>query len=349
MGTMRGSGRRALLAFFAIACSAGWAPGAAAAANVVNGDFEAGNLSGWHVHQETEAGDWFAYRGTAESISEGNNRPLPQPPQGTFAAAADEAGPDSLILWQDIGLEPNRRHQLALTAYYEAFQKLAIPTPDTLSASEEALGGQVDQQFRIDVMKPTAPLESLAPEDILLTVFQTKAGDPDTMAATRITASLNQFAGQTVRLRFAVAASEDPANNGSHTVLRGGLHAGVDAISISNRPLTPSGQGGSGKLSLGEPRANRRNGTVTLSVHVPVAGRLVAKHSGLLKQASVRATDAGMVKIRLRPTATARKILKRKHRLRAGAALTFAPSEGSPEKATARVVLQLAPRPPRHR
>ena len=34
------------------------------AATVVNGGFETGTLSGWNVQRATEAGDWFAYRGT---------------------------------------------------------------------------------------------------------------------------------------------------------------------------------------------------------------------------------------------------------------------------------------------
>lgn len=52
-------------------------------------------------------------------------------------------------------------------------------------------------------MRPTAPVTSVAPGDVLATVFQTKVGDPLTLAPTPVSFDLSSFAGTTVRIRFA--------------------------------------------------------------------------------------------------------------------------------------------------
>ena len=207
------------------------APSGAAAATVVNGDFESGNLRGWQVHRAIQAGNWFAYEGTNAPIgSKRGANPVQPPPQGDFAAIVDQANPDTLILYQDVVLEPGRSHRLGMIVYYDSYAPIATPTPDTLSVDEEVLAGQSNQQYRIDVMRPDAPLESLAPADILDTVFRTKKGDPARLSPTRVTADLTRFAGQTVRLRISSAVTEEVFN------------AGLDAVSISG---SGGGQGGS--------------------------------------------------------------------------------------------------------
>lgn len=45
--------------------------------------------------------------------------------------------------------------------------------------------------MRIDVIKPTAPIETVNPEDILATVIANKNGDPETMAPTLLTARID--------------------------------------------------------------------------------------------------------------------------------------------------------------
>ena len=81
---VRGGGRRLfLLGVMVFAGVALLAPGGAAAANVVNGDFETGTLAGWQVHQATELGNWFAYKGTDPPISGKKlGGPIQAPPQG---------------------------------------------------------------------------------------------------------------------------------------------------------------------------------------------------------------------------------------------------------------------------
>ena len=53
------------------------------------------------------------------------------------------------------------------------------------------------------MLNPTADVFSVAPDDVLATVFQTQPGDPPTLATTAKTFDLSPFAGKTIRLRFA--------------------------------------------------------------------------------------------------------------------------------------------------
>jgi hypothetical protein len=364
---VRGGGRRLfLLGVMVLAGLALLAPGGAAAANVVNGNFETGTLAGWQVHRELEAGDWFAYSGSGEPISEKRaDGPIQAPPQGKYAAIADEINPDSLILSQDIALGAGLSHRLSLLAYYDSYVPIAVPTPDSLSVDDEVLTGQANQQYRIDVMRPAAPIDSVDPADVLLTVFQTRPGDPKTMSPTRLTADLSPFAGQTVRLRITVVAHEE--------VLAGG----VDAVAVESAPagqLPPLGKkpgGGSNGpngpradlFSFGKAKANPKHGTATLPVRVSGPGLLKADGQGapvatagaakgkkpakLIKPTQVRAKAEGTVKLQLKPTPAALTILREKHKLRVRVAVTFEPSGGKPETATVPVVLKLEAAPKR--
>jgi hypothetical protein len=345
---MRARGTSGLLVILTAVLLVVLVPTAVAAASLLNGDFEAGNLSGWHVHPATQAGNWFAYTGTAAPI--GGKRgadPVQAPPHGSYAVIADEANPDTLILYQDITLDPGSKSQLSLLAYYNSYEPIAIPTPDTLSVDEEDLAGQSNQQFRIDLMKPEAPLESVVPGDILRTVFETKAGAPTVMSPTRFAANLTPFAGQTVRLRIAVAAHEEV------------LNAGVDAVSVSNS----TGQIGNGavRFRIEKVKPSRRDGTIVLRVKLPGPGVATAEGQLISAPAPVRpaslakklhrpirpafanSSGAGRVALHLRPTPLARAILEQKHRLRVKVTVAYRPTDGSRETASLPVVFRLDP------
>jgi hypothetical protein len=334
---------------FAVALAFTMVPARGEAATVVNGGFESGTLGGWQVSRETQAGNWFAYRGTDAPI--GHRRPTPAdpvqpPPQGAFAAVADQANPDSLILYQDVALEPGLAQRLSLLAYYDTYRPIAIPNPDTLSVASEALrlpngDFRKNQQFRIDVMRADAPPDSLNPTDVLRPVFATRLGAPLSMAPTRLTADLGPFAGQTVRIRIAVADSEEV------------LNAGVDAVSIAAPSSAGSGPRRAGRhptqFGFGRLAVDSRRGTATLRVHVSAPGLLRAvsappgkgsadAHASRGPQRSIEPVTvpiavARTVTLRLRPTAAARAALRRQHRLRATAELTFMPFTGSAEVA----------------
>ncbi|MDQ2630581.1 MAG: hypothetical protein M3Y75_06350 [Actinomycetota bacterium] len=295
----------------------------AEAATVVNGDFETGTLSGWSVYDDFNGfGTWFAYSGTENPIDE-FAPPVPPPPQGNFAAITSQEEAGTHILYQDVALEPGVPRQLSLIAYYQSQSEIQSPG----SLSWEA---GPNQQYRIDVIKPTAPIETLAPQDILVTLLHTQTGDPESMAPKTLTADLTPYGGQTVRLRFAEVDNEGPFN------------AGVDAVSISgppaptppaptplaSAPLPPSNAFTFGKLKL-----NKKNGTATLKVNVPGAGTLTAvdakkKAPKRIRKATATAA-AGTTTLTLKPTGAGKKTLEEKGELQFKALVTFTPTGGT--------------------
>lgn len=323
--------RRSILVL-AVACGALLAPAAANAASVVNGDFETGSLSGWQVYNsKPSCGNWFAYTGTKTPLSEFSFFP---PPQGNWAALSDEHCADTTILYQDVTLEPYWTHQLSMDVYYDSKAPIFVPSPNTLSSEEEGIivieeGEEfppVNQQMRVDVMKPTAPIESVNPADILATVFANKNGDSQTMSPTAFSANLTPFGGQMVRLRVAVAAGDFYFNGG------------VDAVSLTSTPPNNS-------ISRGKVVLNKKKGTGKLTINVPGPGTLTTVVKGKpkkIKTASLTATAAGVLKVPLNPTGAGRKALKNKGKLKAQLAVTFTPTGGLANTQTHKVTLKKA-------
>ena len=196
-------------------------PSVSTAATVVNGDFEAGNFTGWTVvNQPGGSGDWFVYTGTTSPIS---GFAIAAPPEGTHAATTDQGGPGSHVLYQDVALEAGFAHTLSFQLYY-ANQAGVFASPPTLDFA----GGIPNQQYRVDILRPSAPATSVDPADILATVFQTNPGDPTTLAPVTVSADLSSFAGTTVRIRFAEVDNQLF------------FQASVDAVAISSRRLLPT-------------------------------------------------------------------------------------------------------------
>jgi len=305
-------------------------PAAAGAAEIVNGGFESGDFAGWEVRQSTGAGKWYAHRGTEPPIPHERGAVSVQPPpQGAYAAIADEINPETLLLYQDLQLEPGTAYKLSLLAYYDSYSALTTPSPDTLSVDGEVLGPKSNQQFRIDVMKAGSPPDSVDPNDVLINLFSTRSGGARKMEPTQLVGDLAPFAGQTVRLRIAVAATEEV------------LSAGVDAVALSS-PDGTFRQSQSLRIRPLKAKANLKTGTVLLPVLVPEAGRLVAtSRGGKAKGASAEPAKAGVVRLRLRPSRKGRSILERRHKLRVGVTLVWQPVTGGRQKLRVPIVFQL--------
>ncbi len=315
-------------------------PASASAAGVVNGDFETGTLAGWQTHYQSGEGEWFA--ADAKAAEE---QGLASPPSGSFAAISAFEDPDTAILYQDIVLPPASTSQLSMYLYYASGEPIRVPSPNTLVLATTTgipTTAEENQQVRVDVMKPTAPITSLSPSDILATVFASKNGDPEELAPTLLSANLTPFAGQTVRLRIASVARDFF------------MDTGVDAVSIASAPISPpappvppSPTPPSNKIVKGKLTLNRKNGTATLAITVPGAGTLTemdastkiaiasltskgtARKPALIKTSTLHPAAAGTVRVPIRPTAAGRRALGEKGKLRVRARLTFTPTGGT--------------------
>ena len=322
MSTRSRSRSASVLALAVFVVAALIAPLSANAATISNGNFETGTLSGWQL---SPAGSgWQTYSGTT---GPNTGIPISAPPQGTFAAITDISAPDTRILYQDLVLEPGFTHKLSLFAYYRSSGAITIPNPDTLDVT-----GPGNQQYRIDVIKPSAPLNSLSPNDILLNVFQTRSGDPTTLLPTALTADLTPFAGQTVRLRMAEADN------------LGVFNAMVDAVTLSSVKIPND-------FSFGKVSRHKHKGTATLAVTVPSAGTLTLTGKGLKPQragrnsrasASLAVSGAGTVKLLVKAKGKAKKKLNKKGKVKVTASVTYTPTgaiPGVPNTQTKRVKL----------
>ncbi|HVN51286.1 MAG TPA: hypothetical protein VMT43_07630 [Acidimicrobiales bacterium] len=211
----------------------------ALAATITNGGFETGDFTGWTVDEQSQSGGtWSVYTGTSTPDSQHD---IDAPPCDTHAAIFDQEEPSSAVLYQDLTLAAGDTHTLSFTHYYRNYAttnppelKSAFSTPqvdDTLWASPATLDYSIDgdnQQYRVDIMKPTADPMSVDPADILKSVFQTEPGDPADLAPTPVTVDLSAFAGQTVRLRFAAV------DNSYY------LNVGVDCVQLVSTPIATS-------------------------------------------------------------------------------------------------------------
>jgi hypothetical protein len=176
-------------------------------------DFESGALNDWQA-VGAGSGGWFVYTDGQKAPDPARSDPnvpfdLPDPPQGKFAAVTDTNGPGTRILYRDVKLDG--RFKLHLSVFYAGVG--GFSSPQSLAYDERA-----NQQFRIDVVALSAPIDSVAHGDVLVNVFKTSAGDPDRREPGSVGVDLSRWAGETVRVRLA------------GTDNRGPLRAGVDDI-----------------------------------------------------------------------------------------------------------------------
>jgi len=166
-----------------------------AEARVLNSDFETGDISRWTpANQPIGLVNWFVYSGTTSPLSD---HKIAAPPSGNFAATTDQFGPGSHVLYRDIHLKRNMKHELSFYLYYHNFANRFF-TPNTLDYT-----GKANQQYRVDLLKPSANPFSVKSKDILRTLFRTDVGDHNRLAPTLKTYDISRYAGKTVRLRFA--------------------------------------------------------------------------------------------------------------------------------------------------
>ena len=190
---------------------------------IVVDDFESGALGGWTIDRRG-SGNWFVYQDGKQSPDPKQSDPfvpfqMPNPPQGKFGAVTDTNGPGTRILYRDLTIDG--RYLLEMTIFYtNGFDGLSgyssrFVTPRTL-----ALNAGPNQQFRVDLIAPTAAVDSMADTDIRATIFETSPSAPARRLPAPVTFDLSAWQGQTLRLRFSTADNQGP------------MRAGVDNIRL---------------------------------------------------------------------------------------------------------------------
>ena len=175
-------------------------------------DFESGSLAGWKT-DVNGAGGWFVYtngKTTPAPAQSDFNVPfdVPDPPHGKFAAVTDMNGPGRRILYRDVMLDG--RYRLHLTVFYvNAGAFSTLQTDGTIGDN---------QQYRIDLVLPSAPLTSLAKDQLLANIYHASPGDPSRLQPTEVTFDLSPWQGQTVRLRLATADNQGPLRAGADNI-----------------------------------------------------------------------------------------------------------------------------------
>ena len=257
LGALRGvKGRRSAVAAPAVlvALSSVLVGCQARPRTMVMEDFESGAITNWQA-VGGGSGGWFVYSNGRKPPDPAQSDPsapfdVPDPPQGRFAAVTDMNGPGTRILYRDLRLEG--RFTLRATVFYVGAGPFSSPATLAHDAPE------ANQQFRIDLVSPSAPIDSVARSDVLVNVFHTSPGDPARRPPTEVSIDLSAWTGQTVRLRLATTDNQGP------------LRVGVDNIRFE-----PTGRDADGRVEL--PVTPRPSSTVDLVLHrMPQADAVAA-------------------------------------------------------------------------
>jgi D-alanyl-D-alanine carboxypeptidase len=177
---------------------------------IVVDDFESGAITGWQA-VGGGSGGWFVYSDGHKAPDPAQSDPnapfdVPDPPQGRFAAVTDMNGPGTRILYRDLRLEG--RFSLQLSVFYAGTAPFSSPASLAHDTPEP------NQQFRIDLVGPSAPIDSVAKSDVLVNLFHTSPGDPARRQPTEVRLDVSAWAGQTVRLRLATTDNQGPLRVG---------------------------------------------------------------------------------------------------------------------------------------
>jgi hypothetical protein len=191
---------------------------------MVMDDFESGAITGWQA-VGGGSGSWFVYADGHKAPAPAQSDPnapfdVPDPPQGRFAAVTDMNGPGTRILYRDLRLEG--RFSLQLTVFYENTGPFSSPATLAYDTPE------ANQLFRIDLVRPAAPIDSVAKADVLVNVFGTSPGDPAFRQPTEVSSDLSAWAGQTVRLRLAGTDNQGPLRVGVDNIRLRRIGGGAD-------------------------------------------------------------------------------------------------------------------------
>ncbi len=167
------------------------------------------------------SGDWFAQTGAASPL---NAFPVDAPTDGSFAAMTDTTGAGAHALYQDFTV-PSGGGELSCDVYINNQNTDFV---DGGSLDWEAVP---NQHARVDLMDPTAPVDDVG-AGVLANLFFTDPGDPTVQSYQTIVASLNDYAGETIRLRFAEVDNQFFFNAGVDNCVATGIEASDPIVEV---------------------------------------------------------------------------------------------------------------------
>ncbi len=186
---------------------------------VVNGDFEqnggigTNQFTAWTVQSQTGGkGSWYAQKGSFPQPANlrCSDESVDDPPNG-FAAMSNQDYIGSQVIYQDIAI-PATGGKVTLTYDLFIYSHAGYFAQPTLDYTPKP-----NTQFRADIMDPSAPAMDTG-AGVLANIYLTKPGDEKYSPYKRQTVDLTQFAGRTIRLRFAEVDNIDCFNVGLDNV-----------------------------------------------------------------------------------------------------------------------------------
>ena len=78
-----------------------------------------------------------------------------------------------------------------------------------------------NQQYRVEIIDPAAPVDTVEPDDIWGTVYKTESGDPPHLEPIRVQFDLSPWQVETIRLRLTSVSHLD-----------GPMRSGVDDVDV---------------------------------------------------------------------------------------------------------------------
>ncbi len=187
---------------------------------IVNGGFESGLTNWFTASQPGSSGGWFSQTGTLSPLT---GATVSAPPQGSWAAMAEQTGPGSHVIYQDFVVPMFVTQASLISAYFTASRSYCwSPTLDFTAPG-------CHQYVRVDIVNPTVdsnpftmdPAALVAGGDASSNTVGYEWINPD------ITTALHGYGGQTLRLRIGVVNNQSP------------LLFGWDAASITGDAAAP--------------------------------------------------------------------------------------------------------------